>query len=128
MDSSLIFCIGPLAVLGALSDGLGQGIDELALKATLDGFASIAFAASLGWGVAASALSVGVWQGLLTILAVFLGDVMSEPMLSALTATGGVLLIGVGIRLLNLKSVPVGDMLPALIVAPLLTVAVAAVV
>ena len=128
VDSSLIFCIGPLAVLGALSDGLGQGIDELALKATLDGFASIAFAASLGWGVAASALSVGVWQGLLTILAVFLGDVMSEPMLSALTATGGVLLIGVGIRLLNLKSVPVGDMLPALIVAPLLTVAVAAVV
>ena len=50
VDSSLIFCIGPLAVLGALSDGLGQGIDELALKATLDGFASIAFAASLGWG------------------------------------------------------------------------------
>jgi uncharacterized membrane protein YqgA involved in biofilm formation len=128
VDSSLIFCIGPLAVLGALSDGLGQGIDELALKATLDGFASIAFAASLGWGVAASALSVGVWQGFLTVLAVFLGDVMSEPMLSALTATGGVLLLGVGMRLLNLKSVPVGDMLPALIVAPLLTVAVAVVV
>ncbi len=128
VDSSLIFCIGPLAVLGALSDGLGQGIDELALKATLDGFASIAFAASLGWGVAASALSVGAWQGLLTILAVFVGDVMSGAMLSALTATGGVLLLGVGMRLLNLKSVPVGDMLPALIVAPLLTVAVAAVV
>lgn len=127
VDSSLIFCIGPLAVLGALSDGLGQGIDELALKATLDGFASIAFAASLGWGVAASALSVGSWQGLLTLLAVFLGDVMSAAMLSALTATGGVLLLGVGMRLLNIKAVPVGDMLPALIVAPLLTVAVAAV-
>lgn len=127
VDSSLIFCIGPLAVLGALSDGLGQGIDELALKATLDGFASIAFAASLGWGVAASALSVGAWQGLLTLLAVFLGDVMSAAMLSALTATGGVLLLGVGMRLLNIKAVPVGDMLPALIVAPLLTVAVAAV-
>lgn len=128
VDSSLIFCIGPLAVLGALSDGLGQGIDELALKATLDGFASIAFAASLGWGVAASALSVGVWQGLLTVIAVLVGDVMSAAMLAALTATGGVLLLGVGMRLLNLKSVPVGDMLPALIVAPLLTVAVAAVV
>ena len=128
MDSSLIFCIGPLAVLGALSDGLGQGIDELALKATLDGFASIAFAASLGWGVAASALSVGVWQGLLTVIAVLVGDVMSAAMLAALTATGGVLLLGVGMRLLNLKSVPVGDMLPALIVAPLLTVAVAALV
>ena len=126
--SSLIFCIGPLAVRGALSDGLGQGIDELALKATLDGFASIAFAASLGWGVAASALSVGVWQGLLTVIAVLVGDVMSAAMLAALTATGGVLLLGVGMRLLNLKSVPVGDMLPALIVAPLLTVAVAALV
>jgi uncharacterized membrane protein YqgA involved in biofilm formation len=128
VDSSLIFCIGPLAVLGALSDGLGQGIEELALKSTLDGFAAVAFAASLGWGVAASALSVGVWQGLLTVLAVLLGDVMSEPMLSALTATGGVLLLGVGMRLLNLKSVPVGDMLPALVVAPLLTVAIASMV
>ncbi|HRY08417.1 MAG: DUF554 domain-containing protein [Actinobacteria bacterium] len=128
VDSSLIFCIGPLAVLGALSDGLGQGIEELALKATLDGFASIAFAASLGWGVAASALSVGAWQGLLTVLAVFLGDVMSAAMLSALTATGGVLLLGVGMRLLNIKAVPVGDMLPALLVAPMLTVLVAAVV
>lgn len=128
VDSSLIFCIGPLAILGALSDGLGQGIDELVLKATLDGFASIAFAASLGWGVAASALSVGAWQGLLTVLAVLLGDVMSGAMLSALTATGGVLLLGVGMRLLNIKAVPVGDMLPALVVAPMLTVLVAAVV
>ena len=81
-----------------------------------------------GWGVAASALSVGVWQGLLTVIAVLVGDVMSAAMLAALTATGGVLLLGVGMRLLNLKSVPVGDMLPALIVAPLLTVAVAALV
>lgn len=126
VDSSLIFCIGPLAVLGSLSDGLGQGIDELALKSSLDGFAAIAFAASLGWGVAASALSVGVWQGLLTVLAVLLGSVLSPALVAALTATGGVLLLGVGLRLLGIKAVPVGDMLPALIVAPLLTVIVAA--
>ncbi len=126
VDSSLIFCIGPLAVLGSLSDGLGQGIDELALKSSLDGFAAIAFAASLGWGVAASALSVGVWQGLLTVLAVVLGSVLSPALVSALTATGGVLLLGVGLRLLKIKAVPVGDMLPALIVAPVLTAVVAA--
>jgi hypothetical protein len=128
VDSSLIFCIGPLAVLGALSDGLGQGIDELTLKSALDGFASVAFAASLGWGVAASALSVGVWQGTLTALAVVLGSVMSAALVASLTATGGVLLLGVGLRLLNIRAVPVGDMLPALVVAPLLTAAVAALV
>ena len=127
VDSSLIFCIGPLAVLGALSDGLGQGIDELALKSALDGFASVAFAASLGWGVAASALSVGAWQGLLTVLAILLGDVMSDALVAAVTATGGVLLLGVGLRLLTIKAIPVGDMLPALLVAPLLTAAVAAI-
>lgn len=125
VDSSLIFCIGPLAVLGALSDGLGQGIDELALKSSLDGFAAIAFAASLGWGVAASALSVGVWQGLLTVLAVVLGSVLSPALVAAITATGGVLLLGVGLRLLNIKAVPVGDMLPALIVAPIVTAVIA---
>lgn len=126
VDSSLIFCIGPLAVLGSLSDGLGQGIDELVLKASLDGFASIAFAASLGWGVAASALSVGVWQGLLTALAVVLGSVLSPALVAAVTATGGVLLLGVGLRLLNVKAIPVGDMLTALIVAPMITAVIVA--
>lgn len=128
VDASLIFCIGPLAVLGALNDGLGLGIEQLTLKAMLDGFASIAFAASLGWGVAASALSVGVWQGTLTLLSVWLGSVMSDAMIASLTATGGVLLLGVGLRLLKIKAVPVGDMLPALVVAPLLTIGVAALV
>lgn len=121
VNSSLIFCIGPLAVLGSLSDGLGQGIDELALKSSLDGFAAIAFAASLGWGVAASALSVGVWQGLLTVLAVVLGTVLSPALVASITATGGVLLLGVGLRLLQIKAVPVGDMLPALVLAPVIT-------
>lgn len=127
VDSSLIFCIGPLAVLGALSDGLGQGIDQLALKSTLDGFASLAFAATLGWGVAASAIAVGLWQGLLTVLAVLLGAFMSGALIASLTATGGVLLLGVGLRILHIRQVPVGDLLPALIVAPLLTALVAAI-
>ncbi len=127
VDASLVFCIGPLAVLGSLSDGLGQGIEQLALKSTLDGFASLAFAASLGWGVAASALSVGVWQGLLTVLGALLGAFMSAALIASLTATGGVLLLGVGLRLLNIRQVPVGDLLPALIVAPIVTALVIAV-
>jgi uncharacterized protein len=127
VDTSLVFCIGPLAVLGALSDGLGKGIDQLALKSTLDGFASLAFAASLGWGVAASAIAVGVWQGLLTVLGALLGAFMSAALVASLTATGGILLLGVGLRLLNLRSVPVGDLLPALLLAPLFTAAVVAV-
>lgn len=121
VTASLVFCIGPLAILGSLSDGLGQGIEQLALKSVLDGFASLAFAASLGWGVAASALSVGVFQGLVTILGFFAGSVLPAALIASITATGGVLLLGVGMRLLNIRSVPVGDMLPALIVAPILT-------
>lgn len=121
VNASLVFTIGPLAILGALSDGLGQGIEQLALKSTLDGFASLAFAASLGWGVALSAIPVGIWQGLLTFIAFAVGSVVSAPVISALTATGGVLLLGVGLRLLQIRSVQVGNMLPALVVAPLIT-------
>ena len=121
VSASLVFVVGPLAVLGSLSDGLGRGIEQLALKSTLDGFASLAFAASLGWGVAASAISVGVVQGLLTLLGYLLGGLLPAALVSAVTATGGVLLLGVGLRLLALKLVAVGDLLPALIAAPLLT-------
>jgi uncharacterized membrane protein YqgA involved in biofilm formation len=121
VNASLVFTIGPLAILGALSDGLGQGIEQLATKSILDGFASLAFAASLGWGVALSAIPVGLWQGLVTLLAFSVGAVVSAPLISALTATGGVLLLGVGLRLLQIRQVAVGNMLPALIIAPLIT-------
>lgn len=120
VTASLVFVVGPLAVLGSLSDGLGRGIDQLALKSVLDGFASLAFAASLGWGVAAAALSVGVVQGVLTLLGALLGGLLPASMVAAVTATGGVLLLGVGLRLLHLKAVAVGDLLPALVAAPVL--------
>ncbi|RJK93731.1 DUF554 domain-containing protein [Vallicoccus soli] len=126
VTASLVFCVGPLTVLGSLSDGLGRGIDQLALKATLDGFASVAFAASLGWGVAASALVVLVVQGGLTAVGALVGGVVPESSVAALTAVGGLLLVGVALRLLRVRPVPVGDLLPALVVAPLLTAVVAA--
>lgn len=125
VSSSLVFCVGPLTILGALSDGLGRGADQLFLKAALDGFASIAFAASFGWGVAASVVALVVVQGSLTVLGAALGDVMPAAEVSSLTATGGLLLVGVALRLLRIKQLPVGDLLPALVVAPVLTAVVA---
>ena len=122
--SSLIFTIGPLAIMGALSDGLGQGIEQLALKSALDGFASIAFAASMGWGVAASAIPVALWQGSITALAAIVGASLADAAISAMTATGGILLLGVALRLLNIRQVSVADMLPSLIAAPVITLAV----
>jgi uncharacterized membrane protein YqgA involved in biofilm formation len=125
VNASLLFTIGPMAVLGALQDGLGQGFDILALKSTLDGFTSVAFAATMGWGVAFSAIPVGLWQGLLTILAASVGAQMSAAVVASVTATGGILLIGTGLRLLQIRMVSVADLLPALLFAPLLTLAVA---
>lgn len=119
--SSLVFCMGPLTILGSLNDGLGLGADQLFLKSALDGFAAIAFAASFGWGVAASALTVLVVQGGLTVVGLLLGDVLPDAHVAALTATGGLLLVGVALRLLRIREIPVADLLPALVAAPVLT-------
>ena len=120
VTASLVFCVGPLTVLGALEDGMGDGVELLALKSVLDGFAALAFAASLGWGVVASAITVLVVQGSLTAIGVIAGEMLTEAQVSALTATGGVLLLGVGLRLLRIKVLPVADLLPALLLAPIL--------
>ncbi|WP_205474583.1 DUF554 domain-containing protein [Nocardioides sp. SYSU D00038] len=118
VTASLVFCTGPLTILGSLNDGLGNGADQLLLKSVLDGFAAIAFAASFGWGVAASVVTVVVVQGGLTVVGVLLGDVLPDAHLAAITATGGLLLVGVALRLLRVREVPVADLLPALLVAP----------
>ena len=126
LGATLLFCVGPLTILGSLDDGMGLGIDKLALKSVLDGFAALAFAASFGVGVLLSAVSVVVIQGGLTLAGIFLGDVMSAAQVSALTATGGLMLVGIALRLLDIKQVPVGDLLPALVAAPLLVALVTA--
>ena len=126
VTASLVFCTGPLTILGSLSDGLGHGADQLYLKATLDGFAAIAFAASFGWGVTASALTVLVVQGAITAFGAALGDVLPDAQLAAITAAGGLMLVGVALRLLRIREIAVADLLPGLLVAPLLVGAVAA--
>ncbi len=118
VSSSLLFVIGPLAILGSISDGMGTGIDQLSLKSILDFFAAIAFAASLGWGVAASAIPVGVYQGIWTVIGFALGSVLSQYQIDAMTIVGGLMLLSIGLRLLRIKEVAVGNLLPALAVAP----------
>jgi len=119
VSSSLLFVIGPLAILGSVSDGMGTGIDQLSLKSILDFFAAIAFAASLGWGVAASAIPVGIYQGLWTLIGFGLGNVLAQYQIDAMTIVGGLMLLSIGLRLLRIKEVAVGNLLPALAVAPI---------
>lgn len=127
VNASLIMAVGPMAILGGMSDGMGNGADTLIIKSILDGFASIAFAASMGWGVAASAITVGIWQGAITIAAMLLGDFIPAAEIAAITATGGVLMLGIGLRILNVRAVSIANLLPALILAPLFTIAVRAI-
>lgn len=119
--SALVFCVGPLTILGSINEGIGNGPDQLYLKAALDGFASIAFAAAFGWGVMASVVALVAIQGSLTALGALLGDFVPDAHIAALTATGGLLLVAVAFRLLEIKTIKVGDLLPALLIAPLLT-------
>ena len=119
VSASLVFCVGPLAILGSISDGLGRGSQELVVKSALDGFVAIVFASTLGIGVAFSALSVGVLQGAVTALAGVADAVLTDRMVTEMTATGGIVILGIGMRLLELRKVRVGSFLPALVIAPL---------
>jgi uncharacterized membrane protein YqgA involved in biofilm formation len=118
--ASLLFCVGPLTVIGSFEDGLRGNIEPLATKSLLDGFASIALASTLGAGVAFAAVTVLVVQGALTLGAGLFQDVLRGEALAAMTSAGGVLIIGIALRLLDLKDVKVGNFLPALVLAPLL--------
>ena len=120
LASSLLFVIGPLAILGSISDGMGTGTDQLLLKSSLDFFAAMAFAASLGWGVAAAAIPVGIYQGLWTLAGFALGSVLSDYQVDAMTIVGGLMLVSIGLGLLKIKTIAIGNLLPALAVAPLL--------
>ncbi len=118
--ASLLFCVGPLTVVGSFEDGLRGNIEPLATKSLLDGFASIALASTLGAGVAFAAATVLVVQGALTLGASLFEDILRGEALSAMTSTGGVLIIGIALKLLDLKDVKVGNFLPALVLAPAL--------
>lgn len=119
VSASLIFCVGPLTILGSLSDGLGQGIEQLVVKSALDGTVAVVLASTLGIGVGLSALSVLVVQGGITLAAAQLADVLDTRMIDELTATGGIIMLGIAVRLLDLKAVRLASFLPALVLAPI---------
>jgi len=123
VTTSLLFCVGPLTVIGSLEDGLTGDYELLALKSALDFIAALTFASVLGWGGLLSAGTVLIVQGALTLGAGFLEPVVTEAMISAATATGGILILGLGLMLLDLKEARVANMLPALLFAPLLVAA-----
>jgi uncharacterized membrane protein YqgA involved in biofilm formation len=122
VTASLIFCVGPLTILGSLENGLTGEIRLLAIKSLLDGVASIAFAAALGPGVALAAITVLVVQGGIALSAALFGSGLDERAILGITATGGLILIGVALRLLDVKRVRVASFLPALALAPLLLI------
>jgi uncharacterized membrane protein YqgA involved in biofilm formation len=127
LTASLLYTIGPMTILGSIQDGLSGDYSLLAIKSVLDGFASLAFASSLGVGVLFSSLVVLVYQGSLSMMAFQAKAVITPEMMSALTATGGVLLVGIAISsLLEIKPIRVGNFLPALVIAPLLMAILAA--
>lgn len=121
--TSILFCVGPMTILGCLNDGLRGDYSLLAIKSTLDGISAVAFASALGWGVLLSAVTVLVVQGGLTLGAHHLGPLLSASVAqSELFASGGVMMLGLGFRLLELKPIRVANLLPALAYAPLLAV------
>ena len=119
VTASLIFCVGPMTVLGSIRDGMVGDYTLLAIKSLLDGFAALALASSLGIGVVLSAVTVLVFQGGISLLAKWAQFGMSQAMITEMTAAGGVIIVGIGLILLDIKRIRVGSFLPAIFIAPL---------
>ncbi len=121
VTSTLLYCVGSMAIVGPLQEGLTGDYSLLLAKSMLDGIASIFLASTLGIGVAFSSISVLIYQGSFTLLASLISPYMTDSVVRELTATGGLLVFAIGINLTGLKRIDVGNMLPALFIAPLLT-------
>ena len=121
LTASLLFCVGPMTILGSIQDGLTGDYSLLAVKSVLDGFAALAFASTLGVGVLFSSVIILVYQGGISLLAGELSAIVTDPMMAEMTAAGGVILMGLALSsLLEIKPIRVGNFIPALAVAPLI--------
>jgi uncharacterized membrane protein YqgA involved in biofilm formation len=116
--ASTVFCAGPMTLLGGIEDGLGVSIRLLAIKATLDGIAAIGFASVYGWGVLASLITIAIYQGAITALAVVIDPLVTGEVIAMLGAIGGVLVLGIALRLLEIKEIRVISLTPALVLGP----------
>jgi uncharacterized membrane protein YqgA involved in biofilm formation len=120
VTASLIFCVGPITILGCFEEGLTGTFQTLALKSTLDGFTASLLASTMGWGVMLSAGTILIYQGSLTLGAAFLRGLLSDRMIAEMTAAGGLMILGIGLNILEVTRIRVGNMLPALLFAPVL--------
>ena len=125
VTASIVFCVGPLTFLGSIQNGLTGDASLLVIKSVLDGFTATALAAALGWGVLLTIAVILVYQGGLALGAAGLAHALSEPQLREMNAVGGLLILAVGLRLLDIRDVKVADYLPAIVVAPVLVAVVA---
>ncbi|MDH4222356.1 MAG: DUF554 domain-containing protein [candidate division Zixibacteria bacterium] len=115
VTASLVFCVGPMTIVGSIEDGISGDASTLYAKSMLDGFASIAFTSSLGVGVLFASLTVLIFQGALTLLGSQLTFLLEPRILNELTATGGLMILGIGFYLLDIKRIKVGNLLPSLV-------------
>ncbi len=122
VSASLLFCIGAMGILASIEEGLRGARDIVYAKSIIDFFASMILAASLGLGVVFSGISVFIYQGIFVLLASVLVGFITEPVLAEITATGGVLMLAIGINVLQIKHIRIGNMLPALFLSPMLAV------
>ena len=122
MTATLVYCVGAMAVIGSLNSGLAGDHQVLYAKSMLDGVSAVFFAASLGIGVGFSAIPVFVYQGGIALVATYVAPFLSEQVIKELTATGGILILGIGLNMLGLTKLRVGNMLPAIVIAVLLVI------
>ena len=121
VNASILFCSGAMAILGSIQDGLSADHTTLFAKATLDGLISLILSANLGIGVILSALSVGIYQGSITLLAGVVGPLVTEAMLTEITASGGIMIMAIGCNMLKISSIRIGNLLPGMLFAAVIT-------
>ena len=122
VSTSLIFCVGAMAIMGAIESGLKGNHTILIAKSMLDGISAIVFASSMGIGVLAAAIPVFLYQGLITLAASLLQGVISQPIITEMSATGGLLIFAIGLNILEIKEIKVGNLMPGIFVAIPLTI------
>lgn len=120
ITASLIFCVGPMTILGSINDGLHGDYHLLAVKSVLDGFTAIALTASLGVGVAFSIITIIIIQGGLTLLSFYLAGIFTEPVITETAAVGGIIIIGLGLVILEVRKMEIANFLPALVITPII--------
>jgi hypothetical protein len=123
VTASLLYCVGAMAVMGSIQDGLGSQPTILYAKSALDGVASIALASTLGYGVILSAIPLALYQGGITLAATTLQPLLTDPVVREMNAVGGLLIVGIGIDLLGIRKLPVGNLLPGVFVAAAIVLA-----